>query len=130
MYSYREIHWMEKVISEYEAENGVKVNEAVRERLADMKRELRAYNKRRDAKLSERGTIVREFGIDGFIVKFPLPARLTSFEAADEYFMETEYMECRPSMYDCTGQLFTSWYKIFRKPDGRFWCYHHISRDV
>lgn len=129
MYTYKELHWMEKTIKELEQKTGMSPN-GINELLADSKRELRAYNKRRDAELSERGKIVHEYGIDGFIVKFPLPERITSLDAANEYFMETEYMECRPSQYDCTGQLFTNWYKIFRKPNGRFWCYHSIGRDV
>ena len=34
-----------------------------------------------------------------------------------------------PSAYDCTGQAFTSWYKVFAR-GGRFWAYHRVSVDV
>ena len=52
-----------------------------------------------------------------------------SYEAAVDKFMRTEYMEYRPSPYDCTGQLYTEWYKIFEK-DGKFLVYHCFARDV
>lgn len=74
--------------------------------------------------------MVKSYGMDGYVLKFPLPENITSAEDADEYFREYEYLYYRPSAYDCTGQHFTSWYKIFRKPDGRFWAYHSVSVDV
>ena len=67
---------------------------------------------------------------DHFIKVFPLPDDITTPEEADEYFRECEYIHYRPTYYDCTGQWFTSWYKVFRKPDGRFWAYHSVQADV
>lgn len=62
--------------------------------------------------------------------KYPLPEHIKSREDAVEYFEEYEYMECEPSQYDCTGQLFTSRYCVFQKLDGRWWVYHCIAMDV
>lgn len=39
------------------------------------------------------------------------------------------YRHYYPSAYDCTGQAFTSWYKVFVR-GGRFWAYHRVSVDV
>ena len=59
----------------------------------------------------------------------PLPKTITDEETAREWFEYNEYMHIRPSMYDCTGQLFTSWYKIIER-NGRFYAYHCVSLDV
>jgi hypothetical protein len=90
-----------------------------------LKREIRAYNKRP----ADEARIIKDDGIDGCIVLLPLPERIKHADVAEEYFMETEYRVCRPSAYDCTGQIFTSWFKIFQR-HGRFWAYHSLSVDV
>ncbi|MBQ3552483.1 MAG: hypothetical protein IJA35_04945 [Clostridia bacterium] len=51
------------------------------------------------------------------------------YEAADAFFMSHHYREAAPSMYDCTGQIFTTWYKIFKR-HGQFWVYHATAMDV
>ena len=66
---------------------------------------------------------------DGVTKVYPLPEWLSTEEEANEYFKDVEYIYYRPTYFDCTGQLFTSWYKIFSK-SGRFWAYHRICRDV
>lgn len=48
---------------------------------------------------------------------------------ADDYFMWNEYHEYIPSAYDCTGQLFTNWYYIFKR-HGIYYAYHSVSLDV
>ena len=95
------------------------------EKIVKVKRALREYAHR---PVDER-RIVRDDGIDGCVVLFPLPDRIKTSEGASEYFMHTEYRECAPSMYDCTGQAFTSWFKIINR-QGRFWAYHSICFDV
>lgn len=91
------------------------------------KKEIREYYKKENEKRFER--IVKDNGIDGYIILFELPKEITSLESAEEYFKCHEYRECRPSMYDCTGQAFTSWYKIFKR-NNKFYAYHSISFDV
>ena len=54
---------------------------------------------------------------------------LQTEDEADAYFMGNLYRESYPSAYDCTGQIFTTWYKIFRR-GGRFWAYHATAMDV
>ena len=98
--------------------------EAVTRRVADWKRAISAF-------LHKPGTdkiMVKDDG-DGAVVRFPLPESLKTEDEADEYFREYDYMYYRPTYYDCTGQMFTSWYKIYRK-DGRFWAYHRVDLDV
>lgn len=99
-----------------------KVND---ENIIKVKRALREFTHK---PLSEE-RIVKDDGIDGYIVLSPLPDRIKTPEGAHDYFMNTEYRECVPSMYDCTGQAFTSWFKIINR-QGRFWAYHSICFDV
>ena len=96
----------------------------------EIKKEIRDYHKREDGR-KER--LIKDYGIDGGIVLFELPSeinsiKIDSFDLADEYFKAYEYRRCRPSMYDCTGQVFTSWYKIIKR-NNKFYAYHCISFD-
>lgn len=50
-------------------------------------------------------------------------------DEVQEWFMWNRYMTATPSQYDCTGQLFTNWFKLTRRR-GHWFAYHSISRDV
>ena len=98
----------------------------------EIKKEIRDYYKEREEERKE--WLIKDDGIDGGIVLFELPSeinsiKIDSFELAEEYFKAYEYRKCRPSMYDCTGQVFTSWYKIIKR-NNKFYAYHCISFDV
>lgn len=94
------------------------------ERIAEQKREIRRFHKMK----SDR-RIVKDCGIDGFVELIELPDYLEDKETATEYFEEHEVREAIPSMYDCTGQAFTGWYKIFKRHD-RLFVYHSVCFDV
>ena len=123
-YTYSDLRFYEWMLSELKKQP-ISKPEIIEAKIVEMKRQLRANSKRVD----DRQT-VRDDGIDGFIVKFPLPEYIETRQDAEEYFNEYEYIRMIPSAYDCTGQRFTSWYKIFQKPDGRFWAYHSVGMDV
>lgn len=98
----------------------------------EIKKEIRDYYKEREEERKE--WLIKDNGINGGIVLFELPSeinsvKIDSFELAEEYFKAYEYRRCRPSMYDCTGQVFTSWYKIIKR-NNKFYAYHCISFDV
>lgn len=93
----------------------------------DLKRRIRSYTGK---PVSNRVAFGGYSDSDSYIIKFPLPADIKTAEDADLYFMQNEFIEFVPTYYDCTGKLFTRWYKIFQKPNGEFWAYHRISRDV
>ena len=101
--------------------------------IADIKRDIRKWNKEIghahffDVDFERR--VVRDDGIDGFVELVTLPDGIDDVERAEKFFNEYVYMECRPSMYDCTGQFFTSWYKLFKRGD-RFFAYHSVACDV
>lgn len=101
-------------------ENGIMDKDLVKE----MKQAVRTWAHRPESI----GRIFNE-DVDGYTAVYPLPERINSKAEAVEFFEENERMTCRPSAYDCTGQLFTSWYKVIQK-NGRFWVYHRVSRDI
>lgn len=72
--------------------------------------------------------IVKDDGMDGYIELRKMP-RFDSLEEADEWFKNCYYLEAQPSAYDCTGQRFTVWYKLFQR-HGRWWAYHRVGVDV
>lgn len=79
------------------------------EYIKELKRDIRGFFRKEKEKPQRR--LVKDDGIDGYIVLIQLPSFLNSKEDAAVYFEENEVMTCRHSMYDCTGQAFTSWYK-------------------
>ena len=91
----------------------------------DTKAAIREYH-RRNRRPNAR--VVRADG-DSILLVQPLPERLQTAVAADDYFCRRYLRESRPSLYDCTGQVFTNWYKIFERA-GQFWAYHSMSIDV
>lgn len=94
--------------------------------LADEKRALRKILKGRDIKDRR---IVKNYGMDGFVLLIELPEWVKTYEDAEYWFEENERRVCRPSMYDCTGDSFTSWYKLFQR-NGRWMCYHSVAFDL
>ena len=66
---------------------------------------------------------------DGEIWLEELPETVKTEQAAEDWFLYHKYREVTPSPYDCTGQLFTAWYKIFQR-NGKYIVYHCICRDV
>jgi len=98
--------------------------ERLHDHVCNLKRDIRKYNRQPSG-----DPRVLRSDFDSALVLLPLPEFLTGMEAATEYFLSEEYRVCRPSMYDCTGQVFTNWFKIILR-HGRFWAYHSMSMDV
>lgn len=121
-YTYKDLRFYEELLTR--AGENVAFRDAVQDRLIEIKRQLRKRSKER-----KEATVVRDYCDGSMVVKLALPEDLSTAEEADAYFMEYEYIRYRPTCYDCTGQLFTAWYKIFQKPDGRFWAYHSVGID-
>lgn len=95
------------------------------EKQIETKKAIREYTNKK--KPFER--IVKEYGIDGYVLLMELPDFLENKEDAEEYFEEHHVIHATPSIYDCTGRAFTSWYKIFKRRN-RFYAYHSVCFDV
>lgn len=62
-------------------------------------------------------------------IRIPVPEFLKSEEEIEDWFECEHRMICRPSQYDCTGQLFTISHKVV-KLHGQTYLYHHIGMDI
>ena len=125
---YESLLWLNRIKNENES--AILDMDSYNDSIKKIKKEIRDYLKEED-KRKER--FIRDDGIDGSIVLIELPSeinsvKIDSFELAEEYFKAYEYRTYRPSMYDCTGQVFTSWYKIIKR-NNKFYVYHCISFD-
>ena len=108
------------------------------QRIVSTKRAMRAYTHRNTNTFDvgmgfvcER-RIVKDYGIDGYVELVSIPEVIDTLDGedgADEFFKTFLEIHARPSMYDCTGQAFTSWYKLFKRR-GQFWAYHSVCFDV
>lgn len=126
-FKYATLLWLKKIKDKYYSLDIDSYNDSVKE----IKREIRNYYKR-EGERKER--LIKDYGIDGSIVLVELPSeinsiKIDSFELAEEYFKAYEYRRCRLSMYDCTGDSYTVWYKIIKR-NNKFYAYHYIGFDV
>ena len=123
-FKYETLLWLNKIKNENE---DCIIDLAVNK----IKKEIRDYYKKKEKERKE--WLIKDDGMDGYIILFELPSEINSiqidsFELAKEYFEAYEYRRCRPSMYDCTGQSFTIWYKIIKR-NNKFYAYHRIGFD-
>lgn len=117
-------------------ENDVRVDrKLVSEYIVDQKRELRKYSHKNTHELMAiwAGIVERRiawsYGIDGYVELITFPEEIDSARLAEELFRAYIRMEYRPTYYDCTGQHFTRWYKVFKR-GGRYCVYHSIGIDI
>ena len=107
---------------------------AINDLILETKRGLRAYANRDTTVdvgmgfMVER-RVVKDDGIDGFVELVSIPEVFDTEADAEEFFKDFLEIHARPSMFDCTGQAFTSWYKLFKRA-GQFWAYHRVGFDV
>lgn len=97
------------------------------EEIADLKREVREYMNLGPNAWEFR--VVKDYGCDGLITLEKLPENIIDYNTAVEWFKINRVYEYIPSQYDCTGQLFTNYFKVFKR-NGNFWAYHSVSCDV
>lgn len=115
--------------------------EIFRDMIETQKRELRAYAHKSSAINVGMGfeverRVVKDDGIDGYIELLSIPTVFSTLEdddygnpGAETFFKDFLEIHASPSAYDCTGQAFTSWYKLFQRR-GQFFCYHRVAFDV
>lgn len=96
------------------------------EKIMKHKKAIRAFTNRPE---SNYRTIKGEYDYKITLERLPEWANSCNEEYLREWFEENRYIEAMPSMYDCTGQAFTSWYK-FCKRRGNWYVYHFISFDL
>lgn len=122
--SARELRMNYEILKMYEALYQAKPTDPIANVIKELKREIREY---RDC--PEQDVVVKDYGIDGAILLQELPECVNDEKTAEEMFMKLYYMSCPNGPYDCTGRLFTGWYKIFKRR-GRWMVYHRVCVDV
>ena len=94
-------------------------------KIMQVKRDIRNYNMR---DTMEYPHWYIDDGFDGGTEIVVLPGNYTRKQVED-YYETYMHRECTPSMYDCTGQVFSVWHKAFET--GLGWkIYHRIAMDV
>ena len=93
--------------------------------LNQLKVAIRNYNK-----MPVDSRIVQDDGADGYVKLIYMPRYFDNLDKDEvKKYFEEHYVLGRPnSMYDCTGQAFTSWFTVVRR-GGRWVVYHSISFD-
>lgn len=133
---YEILHWATERVAEAGGDT-----EGRRERVIELKRNLRQYAHRDTHTvdvgmgfLCKRRIISDDY--DGYIELVSIPEVFDTLDddadgnpGARTFFKEFLEIHARPSMYDCTGQAFTCWYKLFKRR-GQFWVYHSVGLDV
>lgn len=114
------------LIQETIRENPTVDREKANETVVKCKKDIRSYYRRQREELNT--SLVKDYGIDGYIEKIELPFMFSKDEAK-RYVESNIVMEYYPSQYDCTGQCFTSWYRVFKNSKNRYICYHRVSVD-
>lgn len=130
--SFREGYALLAILNELRLEKDTDKH-LVEEYTIEIKRELRKWAHRETAVDVGMGFMVerRVFGgdYDGYTELVTIPEVFDTEESADEFFNDFIKINYRPSMYDCTGQAFTSWYHLFKRNVG-FYAYHRVGMDV
>lgn len=96
-----------------------------------IKREIREENpplEKEEGDEKERVIHVKKYS-DGYITRVILPAYIVDADDAEDYFQCYHHIPYYDKGYDCTGQAFTSWHRIFHI-NGRWVLYHSVSYDV
>ena len=95
------------------------------DRIIALKRNIRAYNNK---PIEPKPICIYEDCYGYYTMLCPFPDFIDNVEDAEEYFEECMRLEYVPSMYDCTGQHFTTGHKIFWRR-GKLYVYHNIAVD-
>ena len=98
--------------------------------IAQLKNKLRYEMAQEEMRRFQGGHCVKDFGDGSAIVLLPIMGTHfdTSLDEATRIFEDNYEMRCANSPYDCTGQMFTVWYKLVKR-QGMWYAYHYIGRD-
>lgn len=98
--------------------------------IAQLKNKLRYEMAQEETRRFQSGHCVKDFGDGSAIVLLPIMGTHfdTSLDEAIRIFEDNYEMRCANSPYDCTGQMFTVWYKLVKR-QGMWYAYHYIGRD-
>lgn len=102
----------------------------LKETLAKYKHRLRHDMAQEEMRHFQAGYCVKDFGDGSIILLLPIMGTYfnTSLNEAIRIFEDNYKLRCANSPYDCTGQMFTIWYKLVKR-QGMWYAYHYIGCD-
>lgn len=95
---------------------------AAEARVLELKKDIRRFNR-----AIARQEIAWEDEY-GYVEKVKAPKECIDWEDVVDWFEWHEKIDYSDRGYDCTGQMFTLWYKVV-KLHGEWWIYHRIVCD-
>ena len=107
----------------YTTTEGLPSSPSIKARVLDLKHDIRRFNRA----IARQRVIAWEDDY-GYVEKVEAPKECIDLEDVEDWFERYERIEYIDRGYDCTGQMFTSWYKVV-KLHGEWWVYHRISCD-
>lgn len=115
------IHFLSGLVKEYPEFAGM---------LAEYKHRLRYEMAQEDVRSFAAGRCVKDFSDGSAILLVPIREAYFNLTAEDvaRIFEDKYEMRCANSPYDCTGQMFTVWYKLIKRR-GMWYAYHYIGCD-
>ena len=118
---FKTIHFLSDLVKEYPEFAGMLAGHKHRLRYEMVQEEMRRF---------QNGHCVKDFGDGSAIVLLPIMGTHsdTSLDEAIRIFEDNYEMRCANSPYDCTGQMFTVWYKLVKR-QGMWYAYHYIGCD-
>lgn len=128
---YKEMKLYEKLIEYTKARTDCTVEEN-NHAIAYSEKQIVKYKKAIREKLKKddiKDRVMVKGDWDGYLVKIYCPDWVETMEDAEEWFDDYERIEMIYYPWDCTGQLFTCWYRIFNV-NGKWICYHDVALDV
>ena len=98
--------------------------------IAQLKNKLRYEMAQEETRRFQNGHCVKDFGDGSAIVLLPIIGTHidTPLDEAIRIFEDNYEMRCANSPYDCTGQMFTVWYKLVKRQE-MWYAYHYIGCD-
>jgi hypothetical protein len=107
-------------------------NDSMDEYIKEMKREIRQYTHKANGARTIDGYTIESRLIksdwESYIELIKLPDTVKNDLDAEWFFDSLLKIEYKYRDYDCTGQLFTAWWKVFKKGE-RFYVYHAVDCD-
>lgn len=130
---YRFLRFLQELHAEYDAKRTINADDIIAlhnidEMLVETKRKIRALNHR---SAPQPDGVIETGGInhDCSYIEIVLLEPSFSREEAEAFFEEHMFRGYVYYSWDCTGQHFTQWHRIFRTPRG--WkIYHSIGIDI
>lgn len=127
--SYREVKFAYEMINIFTEADNKTPTEGVKNLIAQYKRNCREFYKSQRDYFEMESRVIKQNNYGSVTILTKFPSYIKSMEEAEEYFKEYLYKKCYYTPYDCSGQIFTVWYSIFKR-NNEYIVYHCEAMDI